>query len=67
MMHRTEILMRTDHPDFIQCAFDAYEQGLTFDAIEEECTCRLSHYEIGYTSIAIYPTALAHPPQATGH
>ncbi len=31
--------MATDHPDFIQCAYNAYESGYDFDAIEEHCAC----------------------------
>ncbi len=31
--------MQTDSEHFIQCAYDAYAQGIAFDAIEELCAC----------------------------
>lgn len=52
--------MQHDDPDFIQCAFDAYEEGFSFEQIELECQCRLAHRETAHTpppAQALLPSA----------
>lgn len=52
--------MEHDHPTFIQCAHDAFEQGVPIDRLEEECSaCRDAAPAYEYGHDAAYPTALS--------